>query len=306
MHIVLIHNPKSGDDDHEGEELVALIENAGHEVDYHHSNTGWQTALDRRPDLIAIAGGDGTVGEVVRATAGRSIPLTIFPTGTANNIAGWLGLSGVPVAELVAGWPRATLQPFDLGRAHGPWGTVRFLESVGAGLLAEMMSEIDEGAAGYVNDLSNRSTRISAALGVLERMIGRTQGVRCNIQLDDRMLSGEYLLVEVLNFGAAGPNLQLAPQAECADGKLDIVLVEAHERALLEAHLAAVRDDRADVPLPVHHARRVTITCEPGTLHLDDQLWSPAEGHSGDVRLDATVESKALTFLVPAAASARA
>ncbi len=300
MQIAIVHNPKSGDDDHEGEHLADLIRSAGHSVEYHVSKSDWQTRLGvRRPDLVVVAGGDGTVGEVARATAGQSIPMTILPTGTANNIAGWLGLCNAPVEALISGWTGGSLQPFDLGLARGPWGTFQFLESVGVGLLADVMSDIDEGPSGYVNELSRRETRISAALALMERVLQRSTGIACEIVLDDRRLSGEYLLVEMLNFGAAGPNLELAPTADCGDGLLDIVLVEAHERRLLEDHVAAMRADAAHVPhLPVHHARRVTLECAPAPVHLDDELWRAAQDATR-IRADVVLASRALTFLVP-------
>jgi diacylglycerol kinase family enzyme len=299
MRVALVHNPKSGDDDHEGEHLVELITRAGHDVRYHHSGKGWEASLDWELDLLVVAGGDGTVSEVARETADRSIPMAILPTGTANNIAGWLGLCDVPVEALVAGWSRGTRQPFDLGVARGPWGTFHFLESIGVGLLAELMAEIDEGASGYVNELSRREHRIKAALGVLDRVLRRSNGIACDILLDDRRLSGEYLLVEVLNFGAAGPNLELAPVADCGDGLLDVVLVEAHERALLEEHLAAVRSDARHVPpLPIYHARQVTLDCAPSWVHLDDELWSDEKNGTG-FGAAASLRRHALTFLVP-------
>ncbi len=298
MRIAVVHNPQSGDDDHEAEHLIQPIRDAGHDVSYHQSRKGWEASLNQALDLVVVAGGDGTVAEVARATVDRSIPLTILPMGTANNIASWLGLSGVPVEALVAGWSRGTLQPFDLGLARGPWGTFQFLESIGVGLLAEVMSEIDEGASSYVNELSRRETRIRAALGVLDRVLRRSNGIPCEIVLDDRRLSGEYLLVEVLNFGAAGPNLELAPAADCADGLLDVVLVEAHERALLEEHLAALDSGARHVPhLPIYHARRVRLDYAPSCVHLDDELWSDENALRGS--FEATLRPKALTFLVP-------
>jgi diacylglycerol kinase (ATP) len=299
MRMALVHNPASGDDDHEAEHLLEAIRDAGHDVSYHQSRKGWEASLDRALDLIVIAGGDGTVAEVARATVGRSIPMTILPLGTANNIASWLGLSGVSVEALVAGWSRGTLQPFDLGLARGPWGTFQFLESIGVGLLAELMFEIDEGASRYVNEFSSRDTRVKAALGVLDQVLRRSTGIPCEIVLDDRHLSGEYLLVEVLNFGAAGPNLELAPAAHCADGLLDVVLVEAQERALLEQHLAALHSGARHVPhLPIYHARRVRLDHAPSRVHLDDDLRND-DKTARRSSLEATLRPRALTFLVP-------
>jgi diacylglycerol kinase (ATP) len=305
MRLSLIHNPKSGDDDHAGEQLVELLAKAGHEVSYFRSKGPWQAAIDERPDLLVIAGGDGTVGEVARAIAGRPVPMTILPIGTANNIAGWLGLSGIPLEELVAGWPGGFVQPFDCGVARGPWGTSRFLESVGVGLLAHLMSEIDAGESGYVNQLNGRETRITAAREVLERVLGRSNPFRTDIRLDGVDLSSEYLLVEVLNFGAAGPNLQLAPDADGADGMLDVVLVEAHERDWLAQHLSAIGSDPLNAPsLRVHHARHVTIRCERCMVHLDDELW-PEHAADPSLIVEASVEPGVLTFLVPPIAARR-
>ena len=62
-------HPKSGDDDHEAEHLIEPIRDAGHDVSYHQSRKGWEASLDRALDLVVVAGGDGTVAQVARATA---------------------------------------------------------------------------------------------------------------------------------------------------------------------------------------------------------------------------------------------
>lgn len=303
MRVNLIHNPKSGDDDHTAEQLVTLLKRAGHQVTYFTSGNRWQIGVAGGADLLVVAGGDGTVGEVVRANPGRAIPIAILPTGTANNIASWLGLTGIPLEELVADWTRALRQPFDVGVARGPWGTFRFLESIGVGLLAGAMAEIDLGGARFVNELNSRETRLTAALEVFQHLLRGSTPLNCDIQLDERNLSGEYLLLEVLNFGAAGPNLRLAPDADGADGLLDVVSMEAHERAWLEKHWSAVASDSLNAPpLRVHHAKRVAIRCEPCTVHLDDELWTE---RSAPVVAEVCVEPGAVTFLLPPAAARR-
>lgn len=304
MRVCLVHNPGAGDTNHSGEKLVELVATAGHQVDYRESKGSWHNSLDDRPDLIAVAGGDGTVGEVTRATIGRAIPITILPTGTANNIAGWLGLTGIPNEELVAGWTHGGMQPFDLGVARGPWGSFRFLESIGIGLLAGMMSEIKKGTSTYVNELDGRERRIAAALAVLERLLRRSEAFRCEVRLDGLDLSGDYLLVEILNFGVAGPNLRLAPEAHGADGMLDVVLVHAHERGRLERHLSSIETDSGEESrLRVQHARHVSIHCEDCTVHLDDELWTNESGEH--LIAEANVQADAVTFLVPSSSPRR-
>lgn len=298
VRVLLIHNPNSGETDHEGERLVELVEREGHEVTYHSSKSEWPAGIDSTTDLIAVAGGDGTVSEVARMARTRGVPIAIIPTGTANNIATFLGVAGIPVEDLVASWGCPVFRPLDLGVATGPWGTFHFLESIGTGALAHLISEIDHGGASYVNSLEGRSPRIEAARELLRRTLSRSPAVRCEIRVDDRELSGDYLLVEALNFGAAGPNLKLAPHADGADGLLDVVVVRDDQRDSLERHLAA-RDAPSRTTLPALHARQVTLRCSPSMVHLDDELWSGESETADEMIVQASVEPTALSFLVP-------
>ena len=188
------------------------------------------------------------------------LPIAVLPLGTANNISRALGQANFPFEDLVAGWADAWRQPFDIGLARGPWGTFRFLEGVGAGLLADSMAEIKEGRADYIRQAKDADSRMAAALGLFHRLLGRMAAMPFNLSLDGRDHSGEYLLLEVLNFGAAGPNLRLAPHAEPSDGLLDVVLVDEHHRRDLADHLSLSRMDPVRTPaLPVYQGRHVTL-----------------------------------------------
>src|SRR5690349_15998115 len=95
MDVTLVHNPSSGDENHDADRIRSRIEDAGHRPRYQSVlEEHWEDVLERQTDLVVVAGGDGTVGDVMRLLAGRATPLTILPAGTANNIAASLGLSG--------------------------------------------------------------------------------------------------------------------------------------------------------------------------------------------------------------------
>ena len=135
MHVLLIHNPGSGGEDHDRDALVARLELVGHDVEYRSTEESeWIDALSAKPDLFAVAGGDGTVNRVFKELAGSSTPVTVIPLGTANNIAGTLGLAGASAEELIAAWPDFVLRPFDVGEASAQWGTRQFVETAGCGL----------------------------------------------------------------------------------------------------------------------------------------------------------------------------
>jgi diacylglycerol kinase (ATP) len=299
MRVVIIHNPKAGDNTHGRDWLLQTAEAYGHEAQYVDSDEDWQQALTAGPDLIAVAGGDGSVDEIARTIAGGSIPLTIVPLGTANNVATKLSLADRPLESLIAGWATGTRCRFDVGVATGRWGTVRFVESVGIGLLADGIADIDTGAATYVNDLPDGRARLSAALDLLGTHLKscRPKPVRLLVDGEDR--SGDYLMVEVMNFGAAGPNLHLSPDAEAGDGLLDVVLVEEADREDLLRRLPMALDLPGCLrTLPVYQGRRVTLTCDDAVMHVDDTLWRLGDANTG-TEAAFCVEEGAITILIP-------
>src|SRR5690606_6349073 len=132
-----------------------------------------------------------------------------IPLGTANNISTALELHAAPLDEIVAGWATAARQPFDVGVARGPWGTFRFLESMGAGLLAQVMAEEKRGHVPHVRRMEDAGARLEAARDLYQRHLTEIAAVHFKVAADGVDCSGDYLLLEVMNVGVAGPNLRL-------------------------------------------------------------------------------------------------
>jgi diacylglycerol kinase (ATP) len=298
MHVLLVHNAEAGDGRFDRESLQDLIRAAGHTVTYAPSGASWRDIVERRRDLdvIVAAGGDGTVAKVARATVGRGIPIAVIPLGTANNIAGALGLSSRAVPDLVAGWTDARRQRFDVGIASAGQ-RYQFLESVGVGLLATTIARIVHGDAAFVDELDAAEDRLEAAMDVLGDELSRLEPVHVDLELDGRSVTGDFILVEVLNFGGAGANLRLACDADPADGRFDVVTVdEAGRRSLLD-HLPLYRTDPARAPrLQTCRARQVRLACEGCLVHLDDKLLRRQAPEPEPIEL--RLAPDALTFLV--------
>src|SRR4051812_44225134 len=123
MRVTLIHNPKAGRATKtDAKDLVRTLKDAGHRVTYQSSkDNGWKDVLEEAADLVAVAGGDGTVGKVAKRLAGRGVPLAPIPFGTANNIARSLGVLGLPQEQLIRGWESPRHVQLDVWEARGPW-----------------------------------------------------------------------------------------------------------------------------------------------------------------------------------------
>ena len=143
MHVTLIHNPDSGEAAHASvDTIVALIQSAGHDVIAVSSQGKWRAAIEEPGDVVAVAGGDGTVGSVALALVGRRVPLAVLPLGTANNISKTLGLTDRTLTDLVDGWILGRLRKVDVGIAI-VWGSTCFIEGLGMGLFAGTMAKLD-------------------------------------------------------------------------------------------------------------------------------------------------------------------
>jgi len=141
MRILLVHNPKPGGEEHEGEDFMKALKKAGHKAIYKSSKEkGITRALKKKVDLILVAGGDGTVSKVARRLVAMhsEVPLAVLPLGTANNFARTLGFC-LSQKELIEQLNDGKCDTFDVGRARGPWGKRYFFEGAGAGLFADYL-----------------------------------------------------------------------------------------------------------------------------------------------------------------------
>ena len=241
-----------------GHELVHVIER----------ESRVEHVLDPPTQLVVAAGGDGTVAAAAHVLAGRGIPLAILPVGTANNIAKSLGIDGA-IDDLIEKWDRSRLQPFDVGIARGPWGTRRFLESVGGGLIP---AGIAAAQSHGVDHDEEAAVKVAQAAQTYLDVVSCLEARRCTISLDGTSTMGDFLLVEVLNTPCIGPNLVLSTDASPSDGFFSVVIAaEEHREELCDylEHVIAGRE--CDLVLDSHRATRIEIYGRDD-IHVDDKL----------------------------------
>lgn len=300
MRVTLIHNPGAGKQAHDERDLKKLLRRAGHKVRYQSAKEpGWKKALRKRADLVVIAGGDGTVGRVVRRMARRDVPVALLPSGTANNIARSLGQHERPFEELVRGWEDARQVRLDLGVAEGPWGERYFLEGVGAGVFADLLAHSDPKKS---KKRKKGKNPVEAGLQRLREEAEVAKPVQICAELDGEDISGEYLLFEALNLRYIGPNLFLTAAAAPGDGHFELVMVTEAERSRLLYYLDHWQDDRDRLAiLPSRSGSSLRLEWTGFALHIDDKLRPKPEGKPKEMSglVEARIEGAGVSFLVP-------
>ena len=178
-----------------------------------------RAAGEARVSEVAVAGGDGTVNEVVRgidkAGAFDRVTLGIVPVGTGNNFAGQLGITDLDTAFNVI--EEGERRWIDLGEADGH----AFVNSCVAGLTSDSSSKTDPG-------MKDRLGVVAYVVTTLKSMV-EFDSMSLTVETEeggDRSPAwrGDALAVLIGNgrrFAAGGDT-----QANMEDGLFEVTIVE--------------------------------------------------------------------------------
>jgi diacylglycerol kinase (ATP) len=290
MRVTLLHNRSAGSENHAEHEIEASIRRAGHEIVDVLSKLDelLATLSKRRPDLIVIAGGDGTVSHAACALAGRQVPLAILPLGTANNTALSLGVTG-SMDTLVSGWARGTHRRFDLATIVEGDELAPFSEAVGWGIFPDVIAETQD-----MSSPDEREDTLERDRHLFRASIERAKPDDYEIDIEGETIVGKYLLVEVVNIPYIGPQLELSPSSNPSDGRFELVLAGESERAAL-LELASSGTIASDVRLPTRSATHVTVRSAVRRHHRDGKLIEPTQRPS---EWGVTIEPAAVEYLL--------
>jgi diacylglycerol kinase (ATP) len=175
--------------------------------------------IDRGVDVLVVCGGDGMVHLGAELCAGTALPLGIVAAGTGNDVASALGLpvhDAVAAAEVIA---RGHLRRIDAGRAVDVDGVVRWWVGV---LGAGFDSLVNERANGWAWPRGRLRYTLAVA-----RELPVFRPVPFVLEVDGRRQETRAMLVAVGNGPSYGGGMRVCPEADPADGVLDVVVVRA-------------------------------------------------------------------------------
>ena len=292
MKAILFHNPKSGTSEggHSPDELTAILRLAGYDVTYCSTKTrAFKGALKKTYDLAVVAGGDGTVGKVLRGIKDRSMPVGIWPLGTANNIATSLGITGTP-HDIAAGWSPKRTRKLTIGLVEGPWGETPFVEAVGWGVMADATdSSIGADAEG--------NARLTLGRDAFRQALTKTKARDLKVTIDGKPFDGKVLGLEVLNIGYAGPGIPLRLAVDPGEAKLDVVAIREEHREDMLDWLGPAPEDKP-APLSFRRGREIVVHWKgKPQMRIDDGFVDPPE--NGKARITITLQEEPVTVWMP-------
>ena len=200
-----------------------------------------------RPDRIAVAGGDGTIGPAAE-TAGRiGAPLAVIATGTANDFARANGLPDDPVEAASLAAHGTETRDLELGRlADGR----PFVNVASAGLAAK--------AARHASPFKKVLGPFAYAVGAL-RAAATESPMRCSVRVDGEpgFDGGAWQLI-VAAGGAFGGGSEIGV-ADPGDGELDVTVLPAGSRIALARRAWGLRRGTVEQQEPVEHLRGCVV-----------------------------------------------
>ena len=237
MRVTVIANPRAGAGN-AARRLSALrqgLESQGieHEVletlRTGHASELARAARARGTELFAVLGGDGTLNEVAQAyidADGSPIagpPITLVPAGTGGDFARACGVSEVSNREIIellaAPAPRAIdLGVISLADANGKTVHRAFVNVTSVGISGEVDERVERGPKWLGGKAAFMLGTVGAALSY--------QNVPMEIEVDGQNWHrGPVLLAAIANGRYMGGGMHIAPNADFADGLLDVVCV---------------------------------------------------------------------------------
>ena len=273
MKVKLIYNPVSGNGTFKNhlDYIIEKFQQNGFQIEPF--RTGKKEELDKMLSLmneeeykkVLVAGGDGTINQVVNSLLKYNItlPLGIFPVGTANDYAQNFNLPHEieEIVEILLG-DRYTLS--DIG-------------------LVNERYFINVASLGVLIDISQRTnTGLKNSLGVLAYYlngIGELPKLKpVHIQVNSKSLNydGEILFMLIMNGKSAGGFNKIAPLALINDGLLDVFIFKKcpiYELAPLL--LSVINGEHVNNPNVIH------FKTEDLTVNTENEVGTDLDGEEG-------------------------
>lgn len=202
--------------------VLERFETAGYETSTH-ATTGEgdatkaaSIAVERGFDLVVVAGGDGTINEVVKGIAPHKHrpQVGIIPAGTTNDFARALTIPRDIKKAVSIILDENNVKPLDIGQVNDHY----FVNIAGGGDLTELTYDVPSKMKAVIGQLAYYIKGIEK--------LPSLKPVSTTIEYDDQVYEGEIMLFLVANTNSVGGFEKLAPDALIDDGYFDLLILK--------------------------------------------------------------------------------
>jgi diacylglycerol kinase (ATP) len=268
MKIILFYNPTAGNEDFPLSAITRSLEKQGATVVAKNcKEKNYEKVFDKNYDLLLIAGGDGTVENILLELRNTTFPIAILPFGNANNIAGSLDLTNY-YKKMVDQFEKRKFRYLSIGQYETKEDNGWFVEGLGWGIFTVLLLQIAR------NKKLKGDSRSKVDFGIrnLIRLANNLPVHNYEIRLDKDDYSGKYAWIEIMNTKRLGSQLELAPDADHSDDYLDVMLVGEDQKDELQAFLKAQKKGMTPSPFKTIKAKTIKISTHL-PFHYDDALF---------------------------------
>ena len=162
-------------------------------------------------DVVAVAGGDGSVNEAAKGLMGTNTCLAIIPSGSGNGLARHLGYS-INIKSTLQIINHYHVRKIDVCKINDEY----FFSLIGIGFdafVAKVFSR--EETRGFM-------TYAWSAI----KSLGSFDSFEFQLDSKEKNIQGKAFMINVCNSNQYGYNVKVAPDANLSDGLMDVIIVD--------------------------------------------------------------------------------
>lgn len=243
----------------------------------------------KETDIIIVAGGDGTVNEVINGIidGNKKTPLAILPAGTANDFAGYIKMPQ-DVNRFCKLIRNHRISEIDLGKT----GNKYFINVASGGLLTDIAHNVSskrKSVLGYMAYIVEGARELTSSADM--------KSFNVKIETRGRTIEDEILFFLVSNSPRVGGFRKVFPHACISDGLLDVMIV--HKQNLKDmVNLFILLNNGKHVEsdrVSYFQTDEIRIECSK-----EDKIELDIDGEKGDyLPARIQVSPKSLNLIVP-------
>lgn len=287
--VKFIYNPYSGENTiiSELDKVIMIHQKYGYtivpfRISFEYELSSAFEDIDENFKYVLVAGGDGTVDNVVNTMKKMNInlPVAILPTGTANDFAKFIGMPQ-RIEKACEQILNSTPKKVDLGKINDKY----FINVASTGLFTDVSQKTD------VN-LKNTIGKLAYYVKGIEQL-PNFRKLKIKVTSENNVFDDNMYLMLVFNGRTAG-NFNLAYKSEIDDGLLDVIIIKSGiMKNMISIFIKMIKSEHLEDVKGIVYFKTDKLKIE-----CDEKIVTDIDGEKGpDFPLDIECEKGGLTIL---------